>query len=67
MLGRLAVTTAAAAVLLAAAAPATAADESWDVPHTATITVDGHGYGHGRGLSQYGDPSDHGLPRELWD
>ena len=32
---------------------ASAAD-SWDVPHTATITVDGHGYGHGRGLSQYG-------------
>ena len=34
------------------AQPASA--ETWTVPHTATITVDGHGYGHGRGLSQYG-------------
>lgn len=34
------------------AQPASA--ETWTVPHTATITVDGHGYGHGRGLSQQG-------------
>lgn len=52
MLGRLAVAT--AALLVLTAAPATAADDSWDIPPTATITVDGHGHGHGRGLSQYG-------------
>lgn len=44
---------AAAATLLATAAPAAAAD-SWDVPHSARITITGHGYGHGKGLSQYG-------------
>ena len=33
--------------------PANAAD-SWDIPDGARITIDGHGYGHGRGLSQYG-------------
>ena len=33
--------------------PASAAD-SWDVPRSASITVKGHGYGHGRGMSQYG-------------
>ena len=51
MLGRLAVAT--AALLVATAAPA-AADDAWDIPHSATIKVDGHGLGHGRGLSQYG-------------
>ena len=35
------------------AAPAAAAD-SWRVPQSASITVKGHGYGHGRGMSQYG-------------
>ncbi|WP_395657597.1 SpoIID/LytB domain-containing protein [Nocardioides sp.] len=44
------------AAVLAPAAPATAgaAADAWDVPHSATITVRGHGYGHGKGLSQYG-------------
>ncbi|WP_432476925.1 SpoIID/LytB domain-containing protein [Nocardioides sp. GXQ0305] len=36
-----------------AASPASAAD-SWDVPRSASLTVKGHGYGHGRGMSQYG-------------
>ena len=57
MLRRLAVTTAALVTAVAGvdgpAAPAFAAD-AWDVPHSATITIDGHGYGHGKGLSQYG-------------
>jgi stage II sporulation protein D len=35
------------------AAPAQAVDR-WDVPRQATITIKGHGYGHGRGMSQYG-------------
>lgn len=35
--------------------PASArATESWEIPSTASITVTGHGFGHGRGLSQYG-------------
>ncbi|MBZ5740861.1 SpoIID/LytB domain-containing protein [Nocardioides mangrovi] len=38
---------------LGLSSPASAA-EVWPVPPDATITVDGHGYGHGRGLSQYG-------------
>ncbi|MGH3348802.1 MAG: SpoIID/LytB domain-containing protein [Nocardioides sp.] len=38
---------------LVVAPPATAADR-WDVPKQATITIKGHGYGHGRGMSQYG-------------
>ena len=33
--------------------PASAAD-SWQVPQSSSITVKGHGYGHGRGMSQYG-------------
>jgi hypothetical protein len=33
--------------------PAAAAD-SWQVPQSSSITVKGHGYGHGRGMSQYG-------------
>ena len=33
--------------------PASAAD-SGHVPRSASITVKGHGYGHGRGMSQYG-------------
>ena len=52
MLGRLAAAT--ATLLVVTAAPATAADDSWDIPPSATITFDGHGHGHGRGLSQYG-------------
>ncbi len=35
------------------ASPAAAAD-TWDVPRSASITIKGHGYGHGRGMSQYG-------------
>ena len=52
MIRRLAVVT--AAVLAATAAPAVAADQGWDVPSSATITIDGHGHGHDRGLSQLG-------------
>ena len=33
--------------------PASAAD-SWRVPQSTSITIKGHGYGHGRGMSQYG-------------
>lgn len=33
--------------------PASAAD-TWRVPQSATVTIKGHGYGHGRGMSQYG-------------
>ncbi|HYF73190.1 MAG TPA: SpoIID/LytB domain-containing protein [Nocardioides sp.] len=53
MIRRLAVLLAAAA-LVAPTAPAHAADEAWDVPATARITVEGKGFGHGRGMSQYG-------------
>lgn len=54
MFRRLAVAAAVATVALtSSASPALAAD-TWTIPHTATITVDGHGYGHGRGMSQYG-------------
>lgn len=35
-------------------APAAQAVDSWDVPSRAQITIKGHGYGHGRGMSQYG-------------
>ena len=38
---------------LGLSSPASAA-EVWPVDGDATITVDGHGFGHGRGLSQYG-------------
>jgi stage II sporulation protein D len=41
------------AVPLVAVSPAVAAD-AWDVPQQAEITIKGHGYGHGRGMSQYG-------------
>ena len=34
-------------------APASAED-TWQVPRSASITIKGHGYGHGRGMSQYG-------------
>ena len=30
------------------------AEDSWSVPRSASITIKGHGYGHGRGMSQYG-------------
>jgi stage II sporulation protein D len=39
--------------LMAAAAPASAAD-TWNVPSRAWITIKGHGFGHGHGMSQYG-------------
>ena len=35
-------------------APPAQAVDRWDVPRQATITIKGHGYGHGRGMSQYG-------------
>ena len=35
------------------ATPASAAD-SWPVPRSTSITIKGHGYGHGRGMSQHG-------------
>ena len=41
------------AVLVAPASPA-AADDPFDVPDSATITVRGDGSGHGKGMSQYG-------------
>ena len=53
MLKRLAVLAAALSTVVVLAPPASAAD-AWDVPHSATITFDGHGYGHGKGMSQYG-------------
>ncbi len=53
MLKRLAVLGAALSTVVVLAPPASAAD-SWAIPHSATITFDGHGYGHGKGLSQYG-------------
>ena len=40
-------------LVLVPAAPA-AADDQWEVPPGATITVEGDGAGHGKGLSQYG-------------
>ncbi|MCW2764830.1 MAG: SpoIID/LytB protein [Nocardioides sp.] len=53
LIRRLAVLLAAAVLTSLAAAPARAAD-SWNVPGQARITIDGHGFGHGKGLSQYG-------------
>ncbi|UAL28674.1 SpoIID/LytB domain-containing protein [Nocardioides rotundus] len=38
--------------LLATSLPAHA--EGWSVPSDARITLPGHGYGHGKGMSQYG-------------
>ena len=48
--------------LLLAALPATSASaaepsrktETWATPGSTAITITGHGYGHGKGLSQYG-------------
>ena len=31
-----------------------AVDQSWSIPNAATITLGGHGFGHGHGMSQYG-------------
>lgn len=39
-------------ILVATALPAQA--QSWNVPSDAKVTVRGHGYGHGTGMSQYG-------------
>lgn len=50
---RIALVAAALAAGVLAPAPAQA-DDSWDVPASAKITVVGHGYGHGHGMSQYG-------------
>lgn len=46
------VATAVPLVLVATALPAQA--QSWNVPSDAKVTVRGHGYGHGTGMSQYG-------------
>ena len=54
MLRRFAVPALALAAALVTAAPAQAADDEWDIPDGATITVEGRGFGHGRGMSQYG-------------
>jgi SpoIID/LytB domain protein len=54
MFRRLAVTLAVATAAVTTSAAPALADDTWTVPHSATITVDGHGYGHGKGLSQYG-------------
>jgi len=35
-------------------APAAGAADSWQVPEDARVTVVGHGFGHGHGMSQYG-------------
>jgi len=43
-----------AAVVAGPAAPAVAATPAVTVPPDAWVTVDGHGFGHGHGLSQYG-------------
>jgi stage II sporulation protein D len=45
-----------ASVLLVVATPAApaSADDPYDVPDRATITITGDGSGHGRGMSQYG-------------
>jgi stage II sporulation protein D len=43
-----------AAALVTVVAPPAQAVDSWDVPRQAEITIKGHGYGHGRGMSQYG-------------
>jgi stage II sporulation protein D len=43
----------AAGALLPTAAQA-AADDTWQVPSDAAITIKGRGYGHGHGMSQYG-------------
>lgn len=42
-----------AALLVLPASPAVA-DDPYDVPDDATITIEGDGSGHGRGMSQYG-------------
>src|SRR6478672_3911965 len=47
-----------AGVLLVAAAtclpalPAHASGDRWTVPHSASITIRGHGFGHGHGMAQ---------------
>lgn len=51
--GMCAVLLATTLVVTALAAPASA-DDPYDVPGDATITIEGDGSGHGRGLSQYG-------------
>ncbi|MGB0100338.1 MAG: SpoIID/LytB domain-containing protein [Nocardioides sp.] len=51
---RLAVLVAALVAVAATAGPAHAADDAWDIPDGARITIEGHGHGHGRGMSQYG-------------
>ncbi|HEX6151790.1 SpoIID/LytB domain-containing protein [Nocardioides sp.] len=45
--------TVAALLVMAPAGPASA-DDAYDVPDDATVTITGDGSGHGRGMSQYG-------------
>ena len=47
MFRRLAVLGTALSAVVALGPSASAAD-GWDVPHSARITIDGHGYGHGK-------------------
>ncbi len=49
-----AVATAVIAPIAIVAAGHTAAAQTYYVPVTGQLTISGHGYGHGRGLSQYG-------------
>lgn len=55
---------AALSAALSVAAPAHARADAWDIPDNASITIDGHGYGHGRGLSQYGAQHAAGLGKD---
>ena len=43
-----------AGVLTLASSQAAAADQTYWVPVTGSLTIDGHGFGHGHGMSQYG-------------
>ena len=45
---------AAAALVLAPSAAHAAKGDTWKVPGTARVTLKGHGFGHGHGMSQYG-------------
>jgi stage II sporulation protein D len=51
--GVCAATLGAGALTLASGQPA-AADQTYWVPVTGSLTIDGHGFGHGHGMSQYG-------------
>jgi len=44
----------AGAQLVPQSAAGVAVDQSWSIPQDGTITIGGHGFGHGHGMSQYG-------------